>query len=69
MAMIPESLRGQITMIRDKVGALGVSMAFRFRRWREDQQTWSALRHLDDHQLKEFGIYARPPDLTKRKFP
>jgi uncharacterized protein YjiS (DUF1127 family) len=44
-------------------------IAFRLRRWRADQQTWAALRHLDDHQLKEFGIYPRPPDLTKRKFP
>jgi uncharacterized protein YjiS (DUF1127 family) len=44
-------------------------IAFRFRRWREDQQTWAALRHLDDRQLKEFGIYPRPPDLAKRKFP
>jgi uncharacterized protein DUF1127 len=44
-------------------------IAFRFRRWREDQQTWAALRHLDDRQLKEFRIYPRPPELTKRKFP
>jgi uncharacterized protein YjiS (DUF1127 family) len=44
-------------------------IAFRFRRWREDQQTWAALRHLDDRQLKEFGIYPRPPELTRRKFP
>jgi len=44
-------------------------IAFRFRRWREDRQTWAALRHLDDRQLNEFGIYQRPPDLTKRKFP
>jgi uncharacterized protein YjiS (DUF1127 family) len=44
-------------------------IAFRFRRWREDQQTWAALRHLDDRQLKEFGIYSRPLDLTKREFP
>jgi hypothetical protein len=44
-------------------------IAFRFRRWRADQQTWEALRHLDDRQLKEFRIYPRPPELTKRKFP
>ena len=44
-------------------------IALRFRRWREDQQTWAALRYLDDRQLKGFGIYPRPPDLTKRKFP
>jgi len=44
-------------------------IALRFRRWREYQQTWAALRHLDDRQLKEFGIYPRPPDLTQRKFP
>jgi len=69
VAMVPKSLHGQITMIGDKVGALSALMAFRFRRWREDQQTWAALRHLDDHQLKEFGIHTRPPDLTKRKFP
>src|SRR5712664_3940510 len=49
--------------------ALIRGIAFRFRRWREDRQTWAALRHLDDSQLKEFGIYPRPPDLTKRKFP
>jgi uncharacterized protein YjiS (DUF1127 family) len=44
-------------------------IAFRFRRWREDRQTWAALRHLDDDLLKEFGIYPRPPELTKRRFP
>ena len=44
-------------------------IAFRFRRWREHQQTWAALRHLDDRQLKEFGIGERPPDLTKQNFP
>jgi uncharacterized protein YjiS (DUF1127 family) len=44
-------------------------IAFRFRRWREDRQTWVALRHLDDSQLKEFGIYPQPPELTKRRFP
>jgi uncharacterized protein YjiS (DUF1127 family) len=44
-------------------------IAFWFRRWREDRQTWAALRHLDDRQLKEFGIYPRAPDVTKRKFP
>jgi uncharacterized protein YjiS (DUF1127 family) len=49
--------------------ALIRGIAFRFRRWREDRQTWAALRHLDDRQLKEFGIYPRPPELTKRKFP
>jgi len=49
--------------------ALIRGIAFRFRRWREDRQTWAALRHLDDRQLKEFGIYPRPPDLTQRKFP
>jgi hypothetical protein len=45
------------------------NIAFRFRRWREDQQTWAALRHLDYRQWKEFGICSLPPDLTKRKFP
>jgi len=49
--------------------ALIRGIAFRFRRWREDRQTRAALRHLDDRQLKEFGIYPRPPDLIKRKFP
>jgi len=49
--------------------ALIRGIAFRFRRWREDRQTWVALRHLDDGQLKEFGINPRPADLTKRKFP
>jgi hypothetical protein len=44
-------------------------IAFRFLRWREDQQTWAALRHLDHRQWKEFGIYSRPPDLTRRNFP
>ena len=44
-------------------------IAFRFRRWRADQQTWAALRDLDDRQLKEFGIHPRPPDLIRPKFP
>jgi uncharacterized protein YjiS (DUF1127 family) len=44
-------------------------IAFWFRNWREDRQTWASLRHLDDRQLKEFGIYPRSPDVTKRKFP
>lgn len=44
-------------------------IAFRFRRWREDQQTWAALRHLDHRQWKEFGICLRPRDLSRRKFP
>jgi hypothetical protein len=44
-------------------------IADRFRRWHDDQQTWAALRHLDDRQWKEFGIYPRPPDFTKRQFP
>src|SRR5262245_27700878 len=51
------------------VGDLIHGIAFRFRRWREDQQTWAALRNLDDRQLEEFGIHLRPPDLTKRHFP
>jgi uncharacterized protein YjiS (DUF1127 family) len=42
--------------------------ASRLRRWREDRQTLEALRHLDDRQVKEFGIYPRPRDLTNRKF-
>lgn len=45
------------------------AVVLRFRRWSEDQQTWAALRHLDDNQLKEFGIDPRPPDLSQRKFP
>ena len=49
--------------------ALIRGIAFRFRRWREDRQTWAALRDLDDRQLKELGIYPRPPELTNRKFP
>ena len=44
-------------------------IAFRFWRWREDQETWEELKHLDHRQLKEFGIYPRPPDLVKCKFP
>jgi len=44
-------------------------IADRFRRCRDDQETWAALRHLDDHQLKEFGIYPRPADLIEPKFP
>lgn len=43
--------------------------ALRFRKWREDRRTWDALRHLDDRQLKDFGIHSRPPELTKREFP
>jgi uncharacterized protein YjiS (DUF1127 family) len=44
-------------------------VAFRFRRWREDRQTRAELAHLDDDQLKEFGIYPRPPDFAEHKFP
>jgi len=69
-------LQGKRVLIADCEVVMGHSIseamrgiAFRFRRWREHQQTWAALRHLDDRQLKEFGIYPRPPDLTKRKFP
>ena len=68
--------QGKLVLITDSEVMMGPSIseamrgiAFRFRRWREYQQTWAALRHLDDRQLKEFGIYPRPPDLTKRKFP
>ena len=43
-------------------------IAFRFRRWREDQRACAALSHLDDPQLKEFRIYPRPPGLTNRRF-
>jgi uncharacterized protein YjiS (DUF1127 family) len=39
------------------------------RRWRETRDTWAALRDLDDRQLKEFRIAARPPELTRRQFP
>ena len=35
----------------------------------EDEATRAVLRHLDDRQLKEFGIHSRPPELTKREFP
>jgi len=52
-----------------RIDVLIAKIALRFRKWREDRQTWAALRYLDDRQLKEFGIYPRPPDLTKRKFP
>jgi len=69
MAAVPDFLRGEIAVISDKVGAVGAHIALRFRRWREDRQTWAALRQLDDRQLKEFGIYSRPPELIKRKFP
>lgn len=51
--------------VKDLVGHI----AFRFRRWREDQQTWAALRYLDDRQLKEFGICPRPRDLGRPEFP
>jgi len=68
--------QGKLVLITDCEVMRGPSIseamrgiAFRFRRWREHQQTWAALRHLDDRQLKEFGIYPRPADLTKRKFP
>lgn len=44
------------------------SMASRFLRWREDRRTWAELRHLDDLQLKEFGISQRPQDLSQRGF-
>jgi uncharacterized protein YjiS (DUF1127 family) len=37
------------------------------RRWREDQETWDALRLLDDRQLKDFGIHRRPPELVEQK--
>ena len=69
-------LQGRCILITDCEVMMGHSIsevmrgiAIRFRKWREDQQTWAALRHLDDRQLKEFGIYPRPPDLTKREFP
>lgn len=62
--LIPKTGRIDVLIAR-----LYADIAFRFRRWREDQQTWAALRHLDDRQLKEFGIYPRPPDVTKGKFP
>ena len=69
-------LQGKRVLITDCEVMMGPSnseamrrIAFRFRKWREDQQTWAALRHLDDRQLKEFGFYRRPPDLTKREFP
>ena len=69
-------LHGKRVLITDCEVMMGPSnseamrrIAFRFRKWREDQQTWAALRHLDDRQLKEFGIYPRPPELAKRKFP
>ncbi len=68
--------QGKRVLIADCEVMMGLSIsealrgiAFRFQRWREHQQTWTTLRHLDDCQLKEFGIYPRPPDLTKRKFP
>ena len=40
-----------------------------FRKWLEDQETWEALRRLDDRQLKDFGIHYRPPELSQHKFP
>jgi uncharacterized protein YjiS (DUF1127 family) len=36
-------------------------------RWREDQETWNALRLLDDRQLKDLGIHRRPPELVEQK--
>jgi uncharacterized protein YjiS (DUF1127 family) len=39
------------------------------RKWREDQETWDALRLLDDRQLNDFGIYRRPPELVEQTFP
>jgi uncharacterized protein YjiS (DUF1127 family) len=54
-----------VIAVKDFLRAAG----FRFRRWREDRRTWAALKHLDDMQLKEFGIHSRPADLTKREFP
>jgi uncharacterized protein YjiS (DUF1127 family) len=56
-------------MMRPSVSEAIRGIALRFRRWREYQQTCAALRHLDDRQLKEFGIDPRPPDLAQRKFP
>jgi hypothetical protein len=41
----------------------------RRRRRREDRQTWNALRHLDDRQLRELGLPSRPADLVRRDFP
>ena len=68
--------QGKLVPIADCEVTMGPSIseairgiALRFRRWREYQQTWAALRHLDDRQLKEFGIYSRPLDLAQRKFP
>jgi len=54
---------------RSVIGDLTRHIALRFRRWREDRQTWAALSYLDDGQLKEFGIPSRPPDLTLPRFP
>jgi uncharacterized protein YjiS (DUF1127 family) len=48
--------------------SLHTAVVSRFRRWREERQTWDALRHLDDRQLKDFGIHSRSPDLMDRKF-
>jgi hypothetical protein len=58
-------------MMRPSIGEAVVlrNIAFWFRRWREDRQTWAALRYLDDRQLKEFEICPRPLGLTRPKFP
>jgi uncharacterized protein YjiS (DUF1127 family) len=68
--------QGKLVLVTDREVMMEPSIreatrgiVLRFRRWREYQQTWAALRHLDDRQLKEFGIDPRPPDLAQRKFP
>ena len=62
-------LAGPLARMARRWAALFAAIAVRFRKWREDRQTWDALQHLDDRQLKEFGIHSRPPELTKREFP
>jgi uncharacterized protein YjiS (DUF1127 family) len=56
-------------MTRATISETMRSIADRFRKWHDDRQTWAALRHLDDHQLKELRIYPRPAELTKPEFP
>ncbi len=64
-----DALAVPLAGVARRCAALCAVIAVHFRKWREDQRTWDALAHLDDRQLKEFGIHSRPPELTRREFP
>jgi len=69
-------LQGKRVLITDCEVMMGPSnseamrrIAFRFRKWREDQQTWAALRHLDDRQLKDSEFIRGRRTLLSVNFP